>query len=250
MESAATFPLLRDPELHSVPPGAGEFAREIEAARRGERATLSTRAAAHYLSLNPSTLRAMVREGIGPEPIKNPSKPGSTASNQHLRFTLAALDAFLARRSGALLTRESRTDADALRRETERLQALADYEQAKAQLAKARERAKRLGVVCFQTLPDVLEIQPWAQVDGRLVGHVWAMSPDQEEDSWIFASLEDALQQPWSDLERQRPYAEAFEWVLRQAASQLETCQRAQEQRDLRERLPPAQPGKRQPFRF
>jgi hypothetical protein len=213
-----SFPLLRDPAQASPAPAVDKFKQEIAEARQGVRAKISTKAAAYYLDVHYTTLRDWVREGTGPEPVKNPAKPGTTALNQHLSFTLASLDAFIQARSGAVITRGKRTDADALRRETDRVLAAIDLKAAEDALAKARERAKRLGVVCFDTLADVAETQPWARIDGMLVGQLWTLDDATyarvDPDDVFEGSLEEALAQAWDSHAHRAPFDAAMSRVL------------------------------------
>src|SRR5690606_35392637 len=131
-----------------------------------------------------------VRDGEGPEPIKNPPRPGSTALNQHVGFTLDALDAFLANRTGNTLTRGKRTDAAAMLREAARLEAAIAGQEAANRLAKAQARARRLGVVCFNSRLDAAEVHPWAQDEqGRILGQLWTLGEDVDVDDVLEATL-------------------------------------------------------------
>src|SRR5690606_3297039 len=98
-----SFPLQRDPAAPSPPPNVAGWQQEIDNARAGHPPTVSTKAAAYYCGVHYKTFLAWVREGWGPEPIKNPVRPGTTAQNQKMRFTLEALDAFQQIRSGGAL---------------------------------------------------------------------------------------------------------------------------------------------------
>ena len=243
-----SFPLRREPGVASPPPDVAEWQREIAEARDGLRAKVGTKAAAYYLGVHPKTLLGWVRGGSGPDPIKNPVRPGTTAMNQHFGFTLAALDAFQQARTGAVLTRGSRTDADALRREAERIQAAIDLKVAQDQLAKARERAKRLGVVCFATLSDAMEVHPWVQVDERLVGHLWLVGDEVFEqtdpDGAFEGTLEQALAQPWASEANRQPFHDAMLQVLATTHTELEDARTRQRGKDLEARLGPAGPAR------
>lgn len=136
-----TFPLQRDPATASPPPDESGWQREIAEARQGLRSKVSTKAAAFYLGIHPKTLLDWVKGGTGPDTVKNPTRPGTTALNQRFGFTLAALDAFVASRTGDAITRGKRSDAEAIRRESDRVQAAIDLKAAEDLLAKARARA-------------------------------------------------------------------------------------------------------------
>lgn len=235
-----SFPLRRDPAIASPPPDAEGWQREILEARNGVRARVSTKAAAHYIGVHYTTLREWVKEGRGPTPLKNPVRLGTTALNQHLGFTLEALDLFLESRSGDVITRGKRTDTEAVHRETERVEAAIDFKAASDRLAKARERAKRLGVVQFASVNDLTEVQPWARIGDRLSGHAWVVEDDQFEasgDDVFEATLEEALSLPWTSESARAPYSEAFFSVLQRAETALEASRTRQRAQDLNEKM-------------
>lgn len=235
-----SFPLQRDPDLASPAPDAQKWRQEIADAKAGVRAKVSTKAAALYIGVHYTTLRDWVREGRGPQPIQNPGKPGTTAQNQHLGFTLEALDSFLATRSGEPITRGKRTDTGDVLKEAERIEALIALKEAEDRLAKTRARARRLGIVCFQSLTDALEIQPWSTVDGRIAGHAWAVDDATfnaaDEDQWE-GSLEEALAQPWINSESRQPFQDAFVAILSATQHAIEAARSRQRASDLEERL-------------
>ncbi|MBB3277382.1 hypothetical protein [Pseudoxanthomonas sp. OG2] len=235
-----SFPLQRDPDLASPAPDAQKWRQEIADAKAGVRAKVSTKAAALYIGVHYTTLRDWVREGRGPQPIQNPGKPGTTAQNQHLGFTLESLDTFLATRSGEPITRGKRTDTGDVLKEAERIEALIALREAEDRLAKSKARARRLGIVCFQSLSDALEIQPWATVNGRLNGHAWAVDDATfnaaDEEQWE-GSLEEALAQPWTSTQSRQPYQDAFLGVLTSTQHAIEAARSRQRASDLEERL-------------
>jgi len=236
-----TFPLQRDPVAASPPSDEAGLQREIAEARQGVRSKISTKAAAYYLAIHPKTLLDWVKGGTGPDTVKNPSRPGTTALNQRLGFTLAALDAFIASRTGDAITRGSRSDAEAVRRESDRIQAAIDLKAAEDQLAKARARAQRLGVVCFQTLADATEVQPWARIEGRIAGHAWAVDDatfDAAGDDIVEATLEEVLSLPWNHEAGRRPYADAMLAVLASARTVVDDGRVRQIAADLGGELP------------
>ncbi len=231
-----SFPLQRDPELASPAPDVAGWKQEIADARQGLRAKVSTKAAAYYLDVHYTTLREWVREGRGPEPIKNPGRPGTTALNQHLSFTLASLDAFVQSRSGEVITRGKRTDAETVRREAERIQATIELKAAEDALAKARERAKRVGALGFSTLSDAAETHPWARVDGKIVGHLWTVDDAAfaalDLDAVFEGTLEQALMEPWSDNQFRWPFDNALTGVLDQVAGRMDAARNRQRELD------------------
>lgn len=235
-----SFPLQRDPDLASPAPDAQKWRQEIADAKAGVRAKVSTKAAALYIGVHYTTLRDWVREGRGPQPIQNPGKPGTTAQNQHLGFTLESLDTFLATRSGEPITRGKRTDTGDVLKEAERIEALIALREAEDRLAKSKARARRLGIVCFQSLSDALEIQPWTTVNGRLMGHAWAVDDATfnaaDEEKWE-GSLEEALAQPWTSTQSRQPYQDAFLGVLTSTRHAIEAARSRQRASDLEERL-------------
>ncbi|WP_251475994.1 helix-turn-helix domain-containing protein [Stenotrophomonas lactitubi] len=234
-----SFPLQRDPDLASPVPDADKWRQEIAEAKQGLRAKISTKAAAHYVGVHHTTLREWVREGQGPQPMQNPAKAGTTARNQHLGFTMDALDAFLANRSGEPITRGKRTDADDVVRKAERIEALIALKEAEDRLAKARARARRLGVVAYALLADVLEIQPWVTLGGRIAGHAWAVDEATfnaaDEDQWE-GTLEEALAQPWISTDARQAYQDAFVAVLTGTQHLIEAARSRQLASDLEER--------------
>lgn len=235
-----SFPLQRDPDLASPAPDAQKWRQEIADAKAGLRAKVSTKAAALYIGVHYTTLRDWVREGRGPQPIQNPGKPGTTAQNQHLGFTLESLEAFLATRSGEPITRGKRTGTGEVLKEAERIEALIALKEAEDRLAKTKARARRLGIVCFQSLSDTLEIQPWATVNGRLIGHAWAVDDatfNAADDEQWEGSLEDALAQPWTSADNRQPYQDAFLGVLAATQHAIEAARSRQRASDLEERL-------------
>jgi len=235
------FPLQRDPAAVSPPPDEAAWQREIAEARQGLRAKVGTKAAAYYLGIHDKTLLDWVREGRGPEAVKNPSRTGTSGGNQRYGFTLAALDAFVQARTGDVITRGKRTDAETARRESERVQAAIELKAAEDRLAKARARAHRLGMVCFQSLADAVEVQPWARVDGRIVGHAWAVDDatfDAAGDDLVEATLEEVLQWPWTSEAARRPYDDALLAVLTRARMAVEDGRDRQHALDFDESLP------------
>ncbi|MBH1655316.1 MULTISPECIES: helix-turn-helix domain-containing protein [Stenotrophomonas] len=234
-----SFPLQRDPDLASPVTDANKWRQEIAEAKQGLRAKISTKAAAHYVGVHHTTLREWVREGQGPQPMQNPAKAGTMARNQHLGFSLDALDAFLASRSGEPITRGKRTDADDVVRKAERIEALIALKEAEDRLAKARARARRLGVVAYASLADVLEIQPWVTLGGRIAGHAWAVDDTTfnaaDEDQWE-GTLEEALAQPWASTEARQAYQDAFVAVLTSTQHLIEAARSRQLANDLEER--------------
>lgn len=235
------FLLRRDPTTASPPSDEAAWQREIADAKQGLRVKIGTKAAAYYLGVHPKTLLDWVREGRGPDTVKNPVRPGTTGVNQRLGFTLVALDAFVHSRTGDVITRGKRSDAEALRRESERVQAAVELKAAEDQLARARARAKRLGVVCFQTLADATEVQPWACIEGRIAGHAWTVDDatfDAAGDDIIEATLEEVLAMPWRGEGERRPYDDALVMVLETVRAAAETERARQRAADLDEHLP------------
>jgi hypothetical protein len=235
-----TFPLLRDPD--TLPrPDVAQWAQEIDEHRAGTRARVSTKAAAHYLGVHYKTLLEWVRSNRGPQPVKNQAAPGSPALNQRMGFTLEALDAFIASRSGDVLTRGRRTDVEDVRQETARIEAAIALKEAEDQLARARARAKRLGVVCFATLTDAMEIHPWAMGGDKVVGHLWTLDEQRyariDPEDAFEGTLEEALSQPWESEADRAPFHEAMNDVLTSAFRDLEAARTRQRGLDLDARL-------------
>lgn len=247
-----SFTLQRDPDAASPPPDKAAWQQEITDAKAGNPPSVSTHAAAFYLGVHYKTFLAWVRSGCGPDPIKNPVRPGTTARNQRMRFTLEALDAFQQSRTGSVITRGMRTDTERVQRETERIQAAIDLKAAQDQLAKARERAKRHGIVCFLVLADTVEVQPWARIDDRLVGHAWVVDDaafDAAGDDLVEATLEEALAMPWASEAARAPYATAFDNILGQIETALAAGRTRQRAQDLENNMGEAQ-SKTEPPRF
>lgn len=200
-----TLPLKRDPGR--APVGQDSWRQEIAEAKAGERSRISTKAAAHYLGIHEWTLRQLVRDGRGPEPIRNEAKPGSAARNQRMYFTLQALDDYNRVHEGELITRGKKHDAMQLQREEARLQALIELKAAEDALEKARARARRIGAVAFTALDDLHETHPWAlDEQGRILGQLWTLDEDVAVDDVLEASLIEALQEPWVSSDAREPY--------------------------------------------
>lgn len=121
--------------------------------------------------------------------------------------------------------------------------------------ANARNRAKRLGVVCFATLTDALDIHPWAVVDGSIVGHLWTLDEkcfaQVDADQCFEGTLEEALLEPWADEAQRAPFHDAMNQVLVQVSGELEAARTRQRRQDLDDSLPPAAdaPPRPAPFR-
>lgn len=234
------FPLQRDPLTASPPPDVRAWQREIDNARAGHPPTVSAKAAAYFVGVHYKTFLAWVRDGVGPVPIRNPIKPGTTALNQRMRFSLSALEDFQHSRSGDVLTRGARTDAMAAHREVDKLQAALALKAAEDQLARAREKARRAGILNFLSLDDLTTAHPWARIGDRIVGHAWTVEDAVFEaagDDIIEATLEEVLVMPWASEAARAPYIEVFHGVLRQVQSALEAARTRQRALDLDEKL-------------
>ncbi len=220
------FPLSRDPISVSPPPDKAQWQQEIEEAKSGVRAKVSTKAAAFYLGVHYTTLRAWVRAGEGPEPVKNPSRPGTTAVNQHMGFTLQSLDRFLKSREGSSVTRGKRSEVESVLRDVDRIQATIKLKMAEDALAKAREKARRLGVLSFNGLEGIADIHPWLITEGRIAGHLWVLSEEQlveiDLDDVIEVSLISALALPWKSDAHRQPYAEVAQIELNSLIASIE----------------------------
>ncbi|HDX0957055.1 TPA: hypothetical protein RNT23_000559 [Stenotrophomonas maltophilia] len=220
------FPLSRDPISVSPPPDKAQWQQEIEEAKSGIRAKVSTKAAAFYLGVHYTTLRAWVRAGEGPEPVKNPSRPGTTAVNQHMGFTLQSLDRFLKSREGSVVTRGKRSEIESVLRDVDRIQATIELKMAEDALAKAREKARRLGVLSFSDLEGIADIHPWLIVEGRIAGHLWVLPEEQlveiDLDDVIEVSLISALALPWKSDAHRQPYAEVAQFELNSLIASIE----------------------------
>lgn len=220
------FPLSRDPVSVSPPPDKAQWQEEIEEAKSGVRAKVSTKAAAFYLGVHYTTLRAWVRAGEGPEPVKNPSRPGTTAVNQHMGFTLQSLDRFLKSREGSVVTRGKRSEVESVLRDVDRIQATIELKMAEDALAKAREKARRLGVLSFNGIEGIADIHPWLIVEGRIAGHLWVLPEEQiveiNLDDVIETSLISALALPWKSDAHRQPYAEVAQFELNSLIASIE----------------------------
>lgn len=220
------FPLSRDPISVSPPPEKAQWQQEIEEAKSGVRAKVSTKAAAFYLGVHYTTLRAWVRAGEGPEPVKNPSRPGTTAVNQHMGFTLQSLDRFLKSREGSSVTRGKRSEVESVLRDVDRIQATIELKMAEDALAKAREKARRLGVLSFNGLEGIADIHPWLIIEGRIAGHLWVLPEEQiveiDLDDVIEASLISALVLPWESDAHRQPYFEVAQFELNSLIASIE----------------------------
>ncbi|HHA2457764.1 TPA: helix-turn-helix transcriptional regulator [Stenotrophomonas maltophilia] len=220
------FQLSRDPISVSPPPDKGQWQQEIEEAKSGVRAKVSTKAAAFYLGVHYTTLRAWVRAGEGPEPVKNPSRPGTTAVNQHMGFTLQSLDRFLKSREGSVVTRGKRSEVESVLRDVDRIQATIELKMAEDALAKAREKARRLGVLSFNGLEGITDIHPWLITEGRIAGHLWVLPEEQiveiDLDDVIETSLISALALPWKSDAHRQPYAEVAQFELNSLIASIE----------------------------
>ncbi|HIE4341206.1 TPA: helix-turn-helix transcriptional regulator [Stenotrophomonas maltophilia] len=220
------FPLSRDPISVSPPPDKAQWQQEIEEAKSGIRAKVSTKAAAFYLGVHYTTLRAWVRAGEGPEPVKNPSRPGTTAVNQHMGFTLQSLDRFLKSREGSSVTRGKRSEVESVLRDVDRIQATIELKMAEDALAKAREKARRLGVLSFNGIEGIADIHPWLIIEGRIAGHLWVLPEEQLEeidlDDVIETSLISALALPWESDAHRQPYAEVAQFELNSLIASIE----------------------------
>ncbi|WP_157806568.1 hypothetical protein [Stenotrophomonas maltophilia] len=220
------FPLSRDPISVSPPPDKAQWQQEIEEAKSGVRAKVSTKAAAFYLGVHYTTLRAWVRAGEGPEPVKNPSRPGTTAVNQHMSFTLQSLDRFLKSREGSSVTRGKRSEVESVLRDVDRIQATIELKMAEDALAKAREKARRLGVLSFNGLEGIADIHPWLIIEGRIAGHLWVLPEEQiveiDLDDVIEASLISALALPWESDAHRQPYSEVAQFELSSLIASIE----------------------------
>lgn len=242
-----SFSLQRDPLTASPPPDEAGWQREIDNARAGHPPTVSTKAAAYYVGVHYKTFLVWVRDGIGPQPIRNPVKPGTTALNQRMRFSLGALEEFQQSRSGDVLTRGARTDAMAAHREVDRLQAAIERKVADDLVARARDKAKRVGVLNFASLDDLIDAHPWARIGERLVGHAWAVDDATFQaagDDLVEATLEEALAMPWVSEAARAPFVDAFLGVLRRIETALEAARTRQRSLDLDDRLSGAREGK------
>nr|WP_313216935.1 hypothetical protein [Stenotrophomonas geniculata] len=220
------FPLSRDPLSVSPPPDKAQWQQEIEEAKSGVRAKVSTKAAAFYLGVHYTTLRAWVRAGEGPEPVKNPSRPGTTAVNQHMGFTLQSLDRFLKSREGSVVTRGKRSEVESVLRDVDRIQATIELKMAEDALAKAREKARRLGVLSFNGIEGIADIHPWLIIEGRIAGHLWVLPEEQiveiDLDDVIEASLISALALPWESDAHRQPYFEVAQFELNSLIASIE----------------------------
>ncbi len=230
------FPLSRDPVSVSPPPDKGQWQQEIEEAKSGIRAKVSTKAAAFYLGVHYTTLRAWVRAGDGPEPVKNPSRPGTTAVNQHMGFTLQSLDRFLKSREGSVVTRGKRSEVESVLRDVDRIQAKIELKMAEDALSKAREKARRLGVLSFNGLEGVSDIHPWLIIEGRIAGHLWVLPEEQlqeiDVDDVIEVSLISALAHPWKSDAHRQPYAEVAQFELNSLIAAIEAGRAVQRSAD------------------
>lgn len=230
------FPLSRDPVSVSPPPDKAQWQEEIEEAKSGVRAKVSTKAAAFYLGVHYTTLRAWVRAGEGPEPVKNPSRPGTTAVNQHMGFTLQSLDRFLKSREGSSITRGKRSEVESVLRDVDRIQATIELKIAEDALAKAREKARRLGVLSFNGLEGVSDIHPWLVIEGRIAGHLWSLPEEQviqnDLEDTVEVSLIDALALPWVSDAHREPYAEVAHFELNSLIAAIEAGRRVQRAMD------------------
>lgn len=251
------FPLSRDPVSVSPPPDKAQWQEEIEEAKSGVRAKVSTKAAAFYLGVHYTTLRAWVRAGEGPEPVKNPSRPGTTAVNQHMGFTLQSLDRFLKSREGSSITRGKRSEVESVLRDVERIQATIELKMAEDALAKAREKARRLGVLSFNGLEGVSEIHPWLILDGRIAGHLWVLPEEQLQEidleDVIEVSLLTALSLPWKSDAHRQPYAEVAQFELNSLIAAIEAeraVQRAADEERFLDVNTPKSIGIKGPYRL
>lgn len=218
---APTFPLKRARKLD--PLDEARWQDEIARAKAGSLGRITCKAAAYYLNMHEWTLRQLVRNGVGPVPERNQAKPGTTATNQRMYFTLAALDEYRSASEGDLITRGHRRDALAMRKEAARIQALLDVQAARDQLAKLEARAKRIGAMTFDSLMEAADLHPWAlDEQGRILGHDLAMDEAVAVDDVLLAPLMEALQEPWVSTSARDPYEAAALHLLDLARRELE----------------------------
>jgi len=124
-------------------------------------------------------------------------------------------------------------------------------------LAKAREKARRLGVLSFNGLDGVSDIHPWLVIEGRIAGHLWALPEEQvvqnDLEDTVEASLIDALALPWKSDAHRQPYAEVAQFELNSLIAAIEAeraVQRAADEERFLDVNTPKSIGIKGPYRL
>lgn len=219
-------------------------AAELARARAGEVATVSNRAAAHFLGIHYITLGKWRQRTppLGPPFLKTDAQSGSMATNQHVHYKLSDLEAWLDARKGAShRERKAARELDELARLRRELELELELQQARDDIARLRRKlsAKGLG---FASLADCTDPHEWVMRDGLIVGHVLTVSDADlslaldDPEGIAVLSLEEALGEMWLDAQRQ-PFATAFahslEGAQRRAGEGLVRSEQAKAGREL-----------------
>lgn len=221
------------------------ISRELAQAKAGERASVSTRAAARYLGKHINTLCDWRKQGLGPPYEKG--QLGGGVRNEHVAYPWEPLVAWKSSRQG--LTPTMRGKLDELDRLEERARILELEEQlraARARLKPLEDRHRKRKPVEFATVADLAAEHDWAMVDGLVLGHVLTISDEGlaraiagSVDNIVSMPVTDALALPWASFEDREPFEEAVHAALAGLASAIakggEDGERARAQLSLRE---------------
>lgn len=222
--------------------------QELSRAAAGLTPTVSTKAAAQFLGIHFDTLGEWRRRSppLGP-PFQKGAGSLQGGANQHVRYLYEDLVEWQHARLGrSAKERRLASEEDALRQQIRELERELAVKTGRAELERLKKAVGK--GLSFLSLKDCVSVSHnWVVSDGRIVGHVLAISEElldlalDEGNVWD-ASLSDALLEAWVTVDARDPYDAAMTAVLDDVEKLLLMARTTVRQNALAESLPePAQ---------
>jgi len=223
--------------------------QELSRAAAGLTPTVSTKAAAQFLGVHFDTLGEWRRRSppLGP-PFQKGAGGLQGGANEHVRYLYEDLVEWQHARLGrSAKERRLASEEDALRQQIRELERELAVKTGKAEAARLK---KAIGKgLSFLSLQDCVSVShDWVVSDGRIAGHVLAVSEEvldralDEGNVWD-ASLTEALLDVWMSVDARDPYDVAMGAALGDVEKALRLARATSRQNALGESLPKPAPA-------
>lgn len=194
--------------------------QELSRAAAGLTPTVSTKAAAQFLGVHFDTLGEWRRRSppLGP-PFQKGAGSLQGGANQHVRYLYEDLVEWQHARLGrSAKERRLASEEDALRQQIRELERVLAVRAGRAELERLKKAVGK--GLSFLSLQDCVSVSHnWVVSDGRIAGHVLAVSEEVldralEEGAVWDASLSEALLEAWVNVDARDPYDVAMSAAL------------------------------------
>lgn len=195
---------------------------ELAQARAGERASVSSKAAARYLGKHVKTLQEWRRKSPPEGPAFEKGPMGGGSGNEHVHYPWEALVDWKSSRHG-LTPRKRRVldELDSLKQRERELELEEELRALRRRVSTLEANARKRKTLGFASITDLAEEHDWVMADGLVLGHVLTVSDEDlaraiagSVDNILSMPVTEALGLPWASYEGREPVEEVVQAAL------------------------------------